>query len=546
MKFLAVSSIVISLILSSLALYYTSDLDQLKSGDDGESSLSKIGSLYGTHGCEEGGFSIQLGLDIDEDGELDAEEISDIKNVCHGKQGQPGPMGNRGYWGYNGTDGIDGLNGTDGLIGTSSFIESYTGEYGPCPQSAIIEMGNNSTSGIVDSSIKICFENLTSGRLTDINPNSGNSFSTACNGGHAYQGLFVFAAARDGNCLLYKIEETQAVQISDDIDFLPGSILGFVEHEERIWFDADDGTGAQLWSSNGESLWRETNLTSSIQQGDELLEVGDDLVLHHQNGIIIFSESETLISGTYSNLTSVNQILIYNSVLGISLDGNILNGEIHSDAAFIDGYYWFIASSDSNGPQLHRANAAGLERMTTQLQSMPGQIINPTILGENLLFDSDGLYAFNMSSLSLSELNSTIQNIAQDSDWIIHNHTLWFTCGIPTVGYELCASNGEDAWLHSDHIAGMDSSNPSHLAVVGNELITLIEDPAQGGQLHLITENGLELLWDHDSGNLDSGVHGELWVGENFVFFIADDSSLGLEMYGWAHGVLSDEWIIIH
>ena len=68
MKFLAISSIVISLVLSSIALHNSSDLDELKSGSDGESSLSRIDSLYGTHGCEDGGFSIQVGIDEDRDG----------------------------------------------------------------------------------------------------------------------------------------------------------------------------------------------------------------------------------------------------------------------------------------------------------------------------------------------------------------------------------------------------------------------------------------------------------------------------------------------
>ncbi len=77
-------------------------------------------------------------------------------------------------------------------------------------------------------------------------------------------------------------------------------------------------------------------------------------------------------------------------------------------------------------------------------------------------------------------------------------------------------------------------------------MILLIEDPINGGQLARVADNGLEILWDHDSGNLQSGVHGQLWIGKDFVFFIADDSSLGLEMYAWAHGEMSEEWIIIH
>ena len=543
LKILAISSIITSLVLSSIALHNSSDLDELKSGDNGETTLSRIGDLYGTNGCENGGFSIQIGIDDNRDGVLDDAEVSEIRNVCHGAQGPPGPMGNRGYWGYNGTDGV---NGSNGLIGTSAFIDSFVGEHGPCPNAAIIEMGNNSTSGVVDSSIKICFEELVSGRLTDIHPNSGDSFSTACNGGATNRDLFLFAAARDGNCLLYKFENGIIEQVSANIDFLPGAILGFEVHEDRIWFDADDGSGRQLWSSDGNTLWSETNLSSQIQEGDEMILVQDELILNHQVGMTVFSESDTLISGIFSNLTSANDALIYNTVSGFSLLGNNWPGEIHSDAAYYSDYYWFIAETDSFGKQLHRANSSAVERITTQLGGNPGQIISPTNLGESIVFDSNGLVSLDTDSLQISELNTSIQSIPQDSDWIVSNGMLWFECGIPSSGFELCVSDGENAWLHSDHVAGMQSSSPSKFALVGEEVILLIDDPMQGGQLAQITDTGIEILWDHDSGNLESGVHGQLWVGNDFVFFIADDASVGLELYAWSHGEVSEEWIVIH
>ena len=91
----------------------------------------------------------------------------------------------------------------------------------------------------------------------------------------------------------------------------------------------------------------------------------------------------------------------------------------------------------------------------------------------------------------------------------------------------------------------MTSSSPSHLAIVGGDLLAIITDPIEGGQLHLVDENGLTLLWDHGDGNLASGVHGELWIGQDLAYFIADSSTYGLEMYGWAHGQLNNEWIII-
>ena len=83
-------------------------------------------------------------------------------------------------------------------------------------------MGNNSTSGEVESSIKICFQELDSGRMTDIHPNSGNSFSTRCNGGlassdYSYSLLLETAIVY---CTKFKMEILQ--QLSANVDFAPG------------------------------------------------------------------------------------------------------------------------------------------------------------------------------------------------------------------------------------------------------------------------------------------------------------------------------------
>ncbi|MGB2452339.1 MAG: collagen-like triple helix repeat-containing protein [Candidatus Poseidoniaceae archaeon] len=547
LKFLGISSVIISLVLSSIALYYTSDIGNLESGVDGKTTLSKTGSLYGTHGCEDGGFSIQSGIDSDGSGILEGDEVTDIKNVCHGTQGPPGPMGNRGYWGHNGTDGLngtDGINGTNGEIGVSSFIGSHTGSYGPCQEAVVIEMGNNSSSGEVESSIKICFQELDSGRMTDIHPNSGNSFSTGCNGGLAVSDLFVFAAALDGNCLLYKIQDGSLQQISASVDFAPGSILGFIAHQDRIWFDANDGGGTQLWSTDGLTLWQETNLSVQIQAGDRLIEADNELVLQYGNGLMTFGDNDSLISGTYSNLASANDVLIYSTGSSINLNGTILNGELNSDVAFHDGYYWFIATSDSDGPQLHRSDSLTLEKMTTSLQSTSGQIVSPTVIGNSIVFDSDGLVSFNTTSLILSEMNTSIVNL--NSQYIVKDGMLFFQCGIPSLGYELCTSNGDDAWLHSDYASGMDSSTPQHFTIIDNRLVGIVDHPTEGGQLVEVRDEGMVLLWDYHSGNFDAGTQGEIWFDNQMIYFIGDDPTVGLEMYGWAYGELTDDWIVIH
>ena len=541
-------SIVISLILSTIALYNTTDEIEPANGQDAYQSISKMGSIYGTHSCEKGGFSIQIGLDTDRDSVLDNSEVEEIRNVCHGPQGESGPMGNRGYWGSNGTNGLngtDGIDGSNGSIGMSSFIHSQVGDYGPCPDAVVIEMGNNSSSQNVDSQIKICFQELTNGRLSDIQPNSGNSFSTACNGGYSNQELFVFAAVKADKCLLFKITDTDVVQISPTVDFSPGRILGFIEHQNRIWFDANDGGGVQMWSTDGHITWKETNLSGGINIGDEVLLHGEELILNYQTGLGIFGESETWSDGLFSNITSVNDALIFNTGSSISVDGALFNAEINSAATFVNGYYWFMATSDQIGPQLHRSDGSILEQMTTTLQPNSGQSIPPTPIGERIVFDSGNLFAFIPSSSTLVELNSTIQEVGENTGIIAYDGLYWFDCGIPAYGYELCATDGLTAWLHTDYATGMDSSHPSHLTVVGDNLLTLVSDPSEGGELHLVTTSGLELLWDHELGNLESGVHGKMWVSKEMVYFIADSATYGLEMYGWSHGELDNQWIIL-
>ena len=547
-KMIPTISIVISLILSTIALYNTTDEIEPVNGQDAYQSMTKMGTIYGTHSCEKGGFSIQIGLDLDRDNVLDNSEVEEIRNVCHGPQGESGPMGNRGYWGYNGTNGLNGTDGTDGnngSIGISSFIQSQLGVYGPCPDAVVIEMGNNSSSQNVDSQIKICFQNLTSGRLSDIQPNSGNSFSTACNGGFSNGDLFVFAAVESDKCLLYKMDNNTVQQISPTVDFSPGKNVGFIEYQNRIWFDAEDGTGVQLWSTDGHYTWKETNLSGGINFGDEILKHGEELILNYQAGLGIFGESEAWTDGLFSNITSVNGVLIFNTGSSISINGALFNAEINSVATFSDGYYWFIATSDSLGPQLHRSDGTSLEQMTSTLLGSPGTNIPPSIIGERIVFDSGGLMAFIPSNSSLVELNSTIQEVGENTGIVAHGGLFWFDCGIPAYGYELCVTDGISAWLHTDYADGMESSHPTHLSIVGDNLLILVDDPIEGGELHLVTSSGLELLWDHAQGDLESGNHGQMWITKDMVYFIADSTTYGLEMYGWSHGELDNEWIIL-
>ena len=545
-EILTISVITISFLLSIIAIVATKDIDEIRSGEDGESSLTRIDSLYGTHGCEEGGFSIQVGIDDNRNSILEGEEVDDIRNICHGKQGESGPMGVRGYWGYNGSDGTNGTNGSIGQNGNSPFISAKTGEYGPCSRAAVIEMGNNSTSKVVESEIKICFENLSSGRLSDINQNTGNSFSTGCNGGLATDKIFVFAAVKDGNCKLYKLDSGEVQLLSPDVDFKPGNNLGFTEFRDRIWFDADDGSGLELWSVNESSIWKETNQSFSFDSDSKLIIVNQELVLSAIDEILIIGESDVLMNVAHTNLTSDNGVLIFNTGDGLSINGSIHLAEIHSKAIYHGDYYWFFASTDNDGVELYRANENDLEKMTTTISQLAGDNLGINLVNGHIVFDDSDIYSFNPNSLTLTVLNSTITEVSTDSEFTIFDDKIWFDCGIAGVGYELCISDGVDAWLHVDYNPGMASSSPANFVVVKENLLLILETVTEGSQLALVTDTGFEILWDHSTSSHTAGVHGGMWSDSSSVYFIGDSDDYGLELYAWSHGEINDEWIVIY
>ena len=150
----------------------------------------------------------------------------------------------------------------------------------------------------------------------------------------------------------------------------------------------------------------------------------------------------------------------------LNLNGTLLDAEINSDAVYHDGHYWFIATTDNDGPQLpfefskHRKN-----------DNKPSSINRTNHQSNNYWrqyrFDSQGVYSYDTVNLTLTEMNSSIQNIGSSTNWILSNGKIWFQCGIPGLGYELCVSDGVNAWLHSDYAIGMDSSSPKHFAMVG-------------------------------------------------------------------------------
>ncbi|GEM_PF-1084298 len=90
-------------------------------GEDGHSTLITTDEEAPGENCQEGGFVVLSGLDLDDDGILDPEEVTSTEYLCNGQTGQ------------------DGQNGQDGQDGHSTLIDTADEPPGPnCPAGGFI------------------------------------------------------------------------------------------------------------------------------------------------------------------------------------------------------------------------------------------------------------------------------------------------------------------------------------------------------------------------------------------------------------------------
>jgi hypothetical protein len=56
---------------------------------------------------------------------------------------------------------------------------------------------------------------------------------------------------------------------------------------------------------------------------------------------------------------------------------------------------------------------------------------------------------------------------------------------------------------------------------------------------------GISLLWDPEPGQQAAGLVGKIWVAEDALYFMANSSSFGQEMYLYPTGALIGDWIVV-
>ena len=137
-------------------------------GATGPNGLPGIDSLvnttiieHGNESCANGGILIDTGLDLNNNGTLDKEEIQNSEFIC------------------NGMIGINGINGIDGVSGHSALVDRLTPPPYLCSNGIVINFGVDDGSGdgtaddglmhddeIIES-LKICSEPLNYGPISD-------------------------------------------------------------------------------------------------------------------------------------------------------------------------------------------------------------------------------------------------------------------------------------------------------------------------------------------------------------------------------------------
>lgn len=149
-------------------------------GANGLNSLTKTSTEPAGANCSAGGIKIEIGVDVNSNGSLDANEVitAQTKYVCNGTTGATGatgPQGAAGAQGPQGTSGSTGLSGLNSLIKTTVEPAGTNCQYGGIK----IEVGLDSNrNGILNSNeINISSTNYICNLNTGSGSGSGSGFT---------------------------------------------------------------------------------------------------------------------------------------------------------------------------------------------------------------------------------------------------------------------------------------------------------------------------------------------------------------------------------
>ncbi len=143
--------------------------DGANGGADGENGLTSLIRVSPSESCENGGIEIEIGLDTNDNGELDPGEIDASYDICNG---------------------ADGANGTNGANGFNTLSNVITEDPGPnCPNGGIkIELGlDTNENGSLDND-EVVSENYVCNGANGSNGSDGSNGSNGTDGSDGSDG----------------------------------------------------------------------------------------------------------------------------------------------------------------------------------------------------------------------------------------------------------------------------------------------------------------------------------------------------------------------
>ena len=541
-------------------------------------------SLTNQSDCLDGGHTLVIGYDAEINNQVENAKFQKI-DLCYGTQGLPGPRGSPGIDGLdgevgeNGTDGLHGTNGTngvngingshgmDGLNGFSAISEVTQVTQGVCTNGQILRFGIDINADEVlddeeeQSRLSICFESLHSGRITDQNSGAADSFSANCQAMVATDEEVYFSMSDAVyGCELWAARGESVVRLSDinnGGDALPGANLGLTVHQEKVWFDAYNGNNVQLWSADRLGVALED--AGPINVNDRLISVDESLYLLKSGSLVNLSDEGHEIANGVTYLGAHEELLVYVNDSGAHIGSKTIPGVTSLGPIISQGEtVWFLGESEGQGQKLHRYDVNGLHLLTNSIAGNPGENLGLSILGRQIIFDGrwntgieSRILAYNLDNETLFLLSEEIYSPGSGAGAVSLQGALWFDCQTPSMGTEMCRSDGTigGTGIHLDAMSGMSGSDPRDLVVVEGRVIAFAKmwngTHDLGYALYAYSEEGMELLWDLEPGvgESNAGLYGNLISTQERVYFIAHDDGFGQELHAWATGEWLGYWI---
>ena len=518
-----------------------------QNGIDGKNALIRVTSSIT---CSSGGYSFEIGQDINYDGILEVSEVEVNVDICNGStnSNSNGQQGSQGPPGVNGTDGAPGPQGPPGVNGTDGknvIILTYNESQGSnCYNGGVrIDAGiDDNDDGIlqnieIDTSQYVCdggsssLTLLTSYSLPNSNLNcdlGGSVISHGLDNGDN-NGI-----AANGQLETGEIDSITTICTKSSFTKLFADLDRGIEYDNKIFFRTSTGEyGSELWAFDGINS---PYLVADINPGTGSSVPRDFLVF---DDILYFRAYDG---------NNGRELWSYDASTDLaSLVEDISVGSSSSDPQNLVLYQnelWFSASDGIHGTELWRYDGSNSPSMVSDFNtgssgSNPASI---TVFDDELFFSaylpSVGRELFRYS-LSNSVSNMTLvsdinSNGNSNPDQLyVHNNELFFQANDGIHGTELWKLAGQysSPSLVADIYNGSSNGVPTGFTTYNNELFFRAGDANYGYELWKFDgTNAPSMIGDINFGS-NSSYCDNLISHDNLLYFKADDGIHGYQLW---------------